>query len=70
MIRQKYELMIKKEEKEKRQKDRERCRQLDEITKEPSMQLMGIGAALGNHHPIGQMHPIPPWQGLSASTQA
>ena len=32
MIRQKYELMIKKEEKEKRQKDRERTRQLDEIT--------------------------------------
>jgi hypothetical protein len=53
--------MIKKEEKEKRQKDRERCRQLDEITQEPSMQLMGIGAALGNHHHIGQMHPIPPW---------
>lgn len=37
MIRQKYELMIKKEEKEKRQKDRERTRQLDEITQEPSM---------------------------------
>lgn len=28
---------------------------------------MGIGAALGNHHTIGQMHPIPPWQDMSST---
>ena len=59
MIRQKYEMMIKKEEQDRRRRDRLRQAKLDEITKEPQMQMGGVG-----------QRPMSTWQDNSANQSA